>query len=112
MCIRDRSTIHRRGQTTLGNPKANLRVETIDEYGGGKSVSLLGFPADNDWVLYGIDAYDKVLMHNPLAYELYRQLGHYSSRTHFVEVYLKDDSGQPGPLKAADYNGLYVLEEK
>ena len=106
------ATIHRRGQATINDPKANLRVETIDEYGGGKSVSLLGFPADNDWILYGIDTYDKVLMHNPLAHELYRQLGHYSSRTRFVEVYLKDDSGQPGPLTAADYNGLYVLEEK
>jgi hypothetical protein len=106
------ATIHRRGQATLYNPKANLRLETIDEHDGGKSASLLGFPADNDWILYGINGYDKVLMHNPLAHELYRQLGRYSSRTRFVEVFLKDDSGPPGPIKAADYNGLYVLEEK
>ena len=106
------ATIHRRGQATLFNPKASLRLETTDEYGGGKSASLLGFPADNDWILYGIDAYDKVLMHNPLAHELYRQLGRYTPRTRFVEVFLRDDSGQAGPLKASDYNGLYVLEEK
>ena len=87
-------------------------METIDEYGDNKDVSLVGFPADNDWVFYAINGYDKVLMHNPLAHELYRQLGRYSSRTRFVEVYLKDDSGAPGPITAADYNGLYVLEEK
>jgi hypothetical protein len=105
-------TIHRRGQATLNNAKANLRLEIQDENGGGKSVPLLGLPADNDWILYAIDGYDKVLMHNPLAHELYRQLGHYSPRTRYVEVYLKDDSGAPGPITAADYNGLYVLEEK
>ncbi len=105
-------TIHRRGQATRYLPKASLRVETTDEYGGGKSVPLLGYPADNDWVLYGINGYDKVLMHNPLAHGLYRQMGHYSSRTRFVEVFLKDDSGAPGSITAADYNGLYVLEEK
>lgn len=103
---------HRRGQATFWNPKANLRVETQDEYGAGQNVELLGLPADNDWVFYAIDKYDKCLMHNPLAHELYRELGHYSPRTRFVEVYLKDDSGTPGPITAADYNGLYVLEEK
>jgi hypothetical protein len=107
-----KGTIHRRGQATRGNPKANLRVETQNEYGDGKAVSLVGMPADNDWVFYGINSYDKVLMHNPLAHQLYRQLGRYSSRTRFVEVYLKADSGTPGPLTAEDYNGLYVIEEK
>jgi hypothetical protein len=105
-------TIHRRGQSTLWNAKANLRVETTDEYGGGKSVPLLGMPEDNDWVFYGVDGFDKVLMHNPLTHEMYRQMGHYTIRTRFVEVFLKDDSGAPGPLTASDYNGLYVLEEK
>ncbi len=103
---------HRRGQATIGNPKANLRVETQDAYGEDLDVELLGMPAENDWVFYGIDCYDKVLMHNPLALELYREMGHYSSRYRYVEVYLKDDSGSPGPITSADYNGLYVLEEK
>ena len=103
---------HRRGETTLWNPKASLRVETEDEYGAGLNVELLGMPADNDWVFYGVDKYDKCLIHNPFVHALYRQLGHYSSRTRFVEVFLKDDSGTPGPITAADYNGLYVLEEK
>ena len=103
---------HRRGQATFWNAKASLRVETQNAYGDALDVELLGMPAENDWVFYGINEFDKVLMHNPLAHELYREMGHYSSRTRFVEVYLKDDSGVPGPITRADYNGLYVLEEK
>ncbi|HTL56672.1 MAG TPA: lamin tail domain-containing protein [Candidatus Limnocylindrales bacterium] len=103
---------HRRGQATLYNPKASLRVETQNAYGDDLDVELLGFPAENDWVFYGIDEFDKVLMHNPLAHELYRAMGHYTSHTRYVEVFLKDDYGTPGPITAGDYNGLYVLEEK
>jgi hypothetical protein len=103
---------HRRGQATFWDPKPNLRVEIQDPYGSGLDVELLGMPADNDWVFYGIDCYDKVLMHNPLAHELYREMGHYTSRTRFVEVYIKLGSGTAGPVTKADYYGLYVLEEK
>jgi hypothetical protein len=103
---------HRRGQATFNNPKASLRVETQDAYREDLEVELLGMPAESDWVFYGINCFDKVLMHNPLAHTLYAEMGHYTSRTRFVEVYLKDDSGTPGPITRADYNGLYVLEEK
>ena len=103
---------HRRGQATFNNPKANLRVETQDAYGDNLNVELLGMPAENDWVFYGINCFDKVLMHNPLTHELYHEMGHYTTRCRYVEVYLKDDSGAPGPITASDYNGLYVLEEK
>jgi hypothetical protein len=103
---------HRRGQATFWDPKPNLRVQTEDEFGDNLNVALAGFPADNDWVFYGIDEYDKVLMHNPLTHSLYRDLGHYSSRTRYLEVYLKVDAGTAGPVTTADYYGLYVLEEK
>lgn len=105
-------TFHRRGQATLWNPKPNLRVETQDPYGAGQDGELLGMPADNDWVFYGVDCYDKALMHNPLTHELYREMGHYSSRTRYVEVYLKLGSDTAAPLTQSDYYGLYVLEEK
>jgi hypothetical protein len=103
---------HRRGQATFWDPKPNLRVETQDEYGNDLHVSLLGMPAESDWVFYGIDTYDKVLMHNPLIHDLYREMGHYSSRTRYVEVYIDLSSGNAGPITKADYYGLYVLEEK
>ncbi|MRR10775.1 hypothetical protein EG831_12040, partial [bacterium] len=103
---------HRRGQATFWNPKPNLRVETRDEFGDDLDVPLAGFPAESDWVVYGINQYDKVLMHNRLTHELDREMGHYTSRTRFVEVYLVTDSGTAGPVTSSDYYGLYVLEEK
>jgi hypothetical protein len=109
------ANFHRRGQATLGDPKPNLRVTILDEHGGGNDVPLLGFPADNDWVFYGPNGYDKVLMHNPFSQQLYRQLGRYSPRTRFVEVFVNKDayqSGPPGPLQSADYYGIYVVVEK
>ena len=45
---------------------------------------------------------DKALMHNTLTQSLYRDLGHYSSRTRFLEVYLKVDAGTAGPVTTAD----------
>jgi hypothetical protein len=103
---------HRRGQATFWDPKPNLRVETEDAYGDNLNVELLGMPADNDWVFYGIDCFDKSLMHNTLAHGLYREMGHYTSRTRYVEVYIKLGAGAPGPITRANYFGLYVLEEK
>lgn len=103
---------HRRGQATFWNAKANLRVETQDPYGDDKAVELLGMPAESDWVFYGINAFDKVLMHNPLSHDLYRQMGHYSSNTRFVEVYIKLGTDTTAPLTRADYYGLYVIVEK
>ncbi|HEY5909890.1 MAG TPA: immunoglobulin domain-containing protein [Verrucomicrobiae bacterium] len=103
---------HRRGQATFWNPKPNLRVETRDDFGDDLDVPLAGFPAESDWVFYGIDQYDKVLMHNRLSHQLYRDMGHYTSRTRFVEVYLKTGLGTAGPVTSSDYYGLYVLEEK
>jgi hypothetical protein len=102
--------IHYRGQTTIG-PR-NLRVETQDAYGAHLDVELLGLPAENDWVFYGPDGFDKALMHNPLAHELYREMGHYTSRTRLVEVYLKTSAGTAGPITSSDYGGIYVIEEK
>ena len=103
---------HRRGQATFWDPKPNLRVETQDAYGENLDVEVLGMPAENDWVFYGIDCFDKSLMHNTLAHGLYRDLGHYTSRTRYVEVYIKLGTGAAGPITRADYYGLYVLEEK
>ncbi|HEY5914024.1 MAG TPA: lamin tail domain-containing protein [Verrucomicrobiae bacterium] len=102
--------VHYRGQTTIG-PR-NLRVETQDAYGDNLDVDLLGLPSENDWVFYGPDVYDKGLIHNPLAHELYREMGHYTSRTRLVEVYLKTAAGTATPLTRADYSGIYVIEEK
>jgi hypothetical protein len=68
----------------------------------------LGFPKESDWVLYAPFT-DKTLMRDVLAYELSNQMGHYASRTKFVEVFITRAGGK---LSRSDYAGVYVLEEQ
>jgi hypothetical protein len=42
-----------RGSSSQGFPKKNYAFETQDEFGMNNNVSLLGMPAENDWVLHG-----------------------------------------------------------
>ncbi|MEY2407928.1 MAG: hypothetical protein QOF48_598 [Verrucomicrobiota bacterium] len=109
---RARGIFHRRGSSTLGLAKSSFFLETQDDFGNDKDESLLGLPADSDWVLYAPNNFDPGLIHNPVGYELARQSGRYASRTRFVVVFLKDDSIAGLPISTNDYNGIYVLEEK
>src|SRR6185436_2402763 len=52
---------------------------------------------------------DKCMMNDFLAYELFEQMGHYSCRRRFVEVFVHQGGGK---LSAADYHGIEVLLEK
>jgi hypothetical protein len=103
---------HKRGSSTLGMAKASFFLEIRDEFDNDRDVSLAGLPEESDWVLYAPNWFEPVLMHNPMAFALSREMERYATRTRFVEVYLKDDSGSPGPVTVADYNGIYVLCEK
>src|SRR5262245_4708550 len=62
-----------------------------------------------DWVLYPPNGFDHPLIHNPFIYEVSRQVGRYASRTRFVELFRKVNSGG---IVSNDYFGLYVIEEK
>jgi hypothetical protein len=64
------------------------------------NVSLLGMPAENDWILNSM-VYDSSLIRDYLCYNLSRQLGEYASRTEYCEVIINDS-----------YRGLYLLQEK
>ena len=88
------------GQSTRRFPKRSWSIELRDSAGDNRDESLLGMPADDDWVLYA--AYnEKTLMRNVIAYQTARQMGRYASRTRFVEVTLN-----------GRYHGVYVLTEK
>ncbi len=100
--------LKRRGFSSLRFPKMSLSVETVDLQGDEQPVSLLGLPADADWVLYAPYP-DRTLLRDVLAYEMSRHLGHYASHTRFVEVFLHDSTNH---LSRAHYAGVYVLEEK
>ncbi len=89
-----------RGSTTQWFPKKQYAVETRDHSGNDSTVSLLGFPPEEDWILYAPYS-DKSLMRNVLAYKLSNDLGRYASRTRFCELVLN-----------GSYEGVYVLMEK
>jgi hypothetical protein len=97
-----------RGKSSLRYLKRSFGIKTRDDAGKSQAVSLLGLPADSDWVLYAPYP-DKTLLRDVLAYDLSNQMGHYASRTRFVEVFLNEGLGR---LTMQNYLGVYVLEEK
>jgi hypothetical protein len=103
-----RGLLRFRGYTSLRYPKKSFALDTRDEADGKLKTSLLGFPKDSEWVLYGPFP-DKTLIRDVLAYELSNKLGRYASRTRFIEVFLNPTTGR---LSRSHYQGVYVLEEK
>jgi len=92
--------IELRGSSSQLFPKKQYSIELRDEVGNGISSSLLGMPAEEDWVLFA-PYNDKSLMRDVLAYKLGRDLGRYAPRTRFCEVVMN-----------GAYLGIYVLIEK
>ncbi len=89
-----------RGHSTQMFAKKQYGVELRDDGGNSVSSSLLGMPAESDWVL-NATFLDKTLLRNVLAYKLGNDMGHYASRTKFCEVVLNNQ-----------YIGIYILQEK
>ncbi len=89
-----------RGATSAGYPQHPYGLETRDTAGANNNVSILGMPAENDWVLLS-NFNDRSLIRNTLAYKLFGDMGNYSPRTHLCEV-----------LVDSAYKGIYVFGEK
>ena len=89
-----------RGSTSQQFPKKSYGLETRQDDGENRNVSLLGLPSENDWILYGPYS-DKSLMRNALVYWMAQRMGAYASRSRFCEVVIN-----------GDYRGVYVLLEK
>ncbi len=104
-----RGGFHVRGSTSAGMPQSGFALQFLDEFNHEQHLSALGLPANSDWVLYAPTEFDPVMVHNPFVHQLSRDLGHYSARTRFLEVFL---ARHTGPITARDYYGVYVLEEK
>lgn len=96
-----RINIEIRGSSSQSLPKKQYGFSTLmgDNY-TNNNVSLLGMPADNDWILNGL-GFEPSLIRDYLCYNLSRMIGEYASRTIYCEVIIN-----------GFYNGLYVLEEK
>lgn len=103
-----KGTIHVRGYSTLQLPKHSYTFHTVDDRTNEVKVSLLGLPAESDWVLYA-PFEDKTLMRDVLAYELASQMGGYAPRSRYVELFLNTSRR---PVSLRDYAGVYVLIEK
>jgi hypothetical protein len=104
-----RAGISIRGSSTMWQNKKNFRMEFWDDYDADKQRSMLGMPADSDWILYACNNFEPVLIHNAFVHDLSRQIGRYSPRTRLVEVYVNTSGGA---ITKANYNGVYVLLEK
>ncbi len=89
-----------RGNGTANLDKVSYLFETQLEDGENNNVSLLNFPKENDWVLYG-PYIDKSLLRNVLTYELARDMGYYASRVQPCELVIN-----------GDYLGVYIFMEK
>jgi len=102
------ASIKVRGHSSLRYPKRSYSVKMVDASGKALEPSILGFPPDNDWILYAPYP-DKSLLRDVVAYEMSNQMGHWSARARFVEVFVNDTGGK---LSHRHYAGVYVFEEK
>ena len=101
--------IEYRGSTSFRlSDKKSYGFETWDENDQDVNKSILGFPEEEDWILTGHvfrsssnTIFDPSLMHHYIGYEMYRSMGHYASRSKFVELEVN-----------RDYVGTYVFMEK
>jgi len=100
-----------RGSSTLGLQKVSMNLELRDNFDADEARELLGLPEESDWVLYAPNNFEPILIHNPFAHQLSRDIGRYSPRTRFIELFLVTD--QPNAsVRTANYYGVYVLEER
>lgn len=89
-----------RGNSTQGFDKKNYSIELWTVIGQDTNASLLGLPSEEDWILHASHV-DKTFIRNSLSYNIWRQLGYWSSNIKFCELVLD-----------GDYRGLYMLMEK
>ncbi|MFA7272471.1 MAG: CotH kinase family protein [Crocinitomicaceae bacterium] len=92
--------IEYRGNYSLILPQKPFSIELRDSVGNSIDSSLLGMPAENDWLLIA-NYNDKSFARNALPYTLFDEMGHYSVRYRHVDVILD-----------GEYKGIYLLTEK
>ena len=86
-----------RGESSLSFNQKKYTIETRDALDNDTAVSLLGMPAEADWVL--LAPYNDVSMvRDVFAYQMWNQMGHWGPRTQMCEVMVN-----------GDYRGVYAL---
>lgn len=97
-----------RGSSSAALAKKQYAVQWTDDFEQDRELPVLGMPAESEWVLYAPNNFDTACIHNTFIHQLARDIGEYSPRTRYVEVFLN----ATGPLTTNQYLGLYVLMEK
>ncbi len=92
--------IEYRGNYSLSLPQKPYAFETWDVNGNTIDSSLLGMPAESDWVLLA-NYNDKSFARNILPFHLFDSMGNYATRTRLADVVLN-----------GEYQGIYLLGEK
>lgn len=88
-----------RGNSSLSFNQKKYTLETRNENGKDSVVSLLGLPPHSEWVL--LAPYNDVsMMRDPLAFQLWRDMGHWGPRTVMCELMLD-----------GEYRGVYIFAE-
>ncbi|MBA3665123.1 MAG: CotH kinase family protein [Bacteroidetes bacterium] len=96
-----KAACHVRGSSSQIFEKKNLKIELRDAGGLNQlDASLLGMPAESDWVLTA-GYTDKTLLRNAITQYVFQQMGHYSPRYKYVELIMN-----------GEYLGVYLLMEK
>ncbi len=103
-----RIKINIRGSSSQGFPKKGFGFHILEENESNRKVSLLGMPEEHNWVLHGPYS-DKTLMRNAYSYSLSNDIGQYSPRTRFIELFMHKGSGT---LRKEHYHGVYLLTER
>lgn len=96
----DSIAIELRGSTSQGFPQKPYGFETRTDAGLDTSVSILGMPIENDWILYA-PYNDKTCMRNTLTFDIGNKMGRYASRMKYCELFVN-----------GNYQGIYVMMEK
>ncbi len=91
-----------RGSSSAWFPQKSYAIELRDSANTALDISktVLGMPAESDWILYGPYT-DKTFLRNMLTYSLGEALGEYAPRGKFVELLIN-----------GSYEGVYVIFEK
>ena len=110
--VTSRAGLKIRGSSTVGFAKRSYALELWNDASNeDRDLSLLGLPAESDWVLNSPFLWDRSLTRNPFIYELSNQVGRYATRTRYFELFV--NSNRNGELRfSPDYQGVYVLIEK
>ena len=88
--------------------KKQFGFETWNDLDKDEDVSLLGMPAESDWVLNGPYS-DVTEIRNHVSYSIAAGVQAWAPRTRMVEVFLNQSDG---PAVVGDYLGLFALTEK